>query len=125
MAEAAADTIGANGLLARVGAYYHDIGKMNKPAYFGENQEGSFSRHSKLSPAMSLLIILGHVKDGLEMARDYGVPKIIWPFIVEHHGTTLVESFYHAAAQQAADSDRRPRASSATPAPRNRRRPPS
>ena len=105
MAEAAADAIRANGLLARVGAYYHDIGKINKPPYFVENQEGSFSRHAKLSPAMSLLIILGHVKDGLEMARDYGVPQVIWPFIIEHHGTTLVEYFYHAAAQKAVDQE--------------------
>ena len=101
MAESAAEAIGANGLLARVGAYYHDIGKVNKPGYFVENQAGGFSRHAKLSPAMSLLIILGHVKDGLEMAREYGVPRVIRQFIVEHHGTTLVEYFFHAASQKA------------------------
>jgi cyclic-di-AMP phosphodiesterase PgpH len=101
LAEAAADTIGANGLLARVGSYYHDIGKINKPKYFVENQPGNIiTRHKGLSPAMSLLIIIGHVKDGLELAREYGLPKVILPFIAEHHGTTLVEYFYHMASQQ-------------------------
>jgi len=97
MAEAAADAIGANGLLCRVGAMYHDIGKVNKPLYFIENQGGGPNRHAKLSPAMSLLIIVGHVKDGIEMAREYGLPPEIRHFIESHHGTTLVEYFYHAA----------------------------
>ncbi len=106
LAEAAADTIGANGLMARVGSYYHDIGKINKSKYFVENQPGNIiTRHKGLSPAMSLLIIIGHVKDGLELAREYGLPKVIMPFIAEHHGTTLVEYFYHLASQQA-ESDR-------------------
>jgi len=74
LCESAAEAIGARGLLARVGAYYHDIGKVNKHDYFIENQGGSRSRHEKLSPAMSLLIIIGHVKDGLELAREYGLP---------------------------------------------------
>ncbi|MEO0588495.1 MAG: HDIG domain-containing metalloprotein, partial [Planctomycetota bacterium] len=100
MAEAAADTIGANGLLCRVGAMYHDIGKLNKPSYFIENQAGGPNRHAKLSPAMSLLIIVGHVKDGIEMAREYGLPPAIRHFIESHHGTTLVEYFYHAAKKQ-------------------------
>ena len=100
MCEAAAETVGANGLLARVGAYYHDIGKINKPDYFIENQPGPGSRHDRLSPAMSLLIIKGHVKDGMEMAREYGLPRVLHEFIVTHHGTTLVEYFYHAAARQ-------------------------
>ncbi|MEM1208834.1 MAG: HDIG domain-containing metalloprotein [Planctomycetota bacterium] len=100
MAEAAADTIGANGLLCRVGAMYHDIGKINKPAYFIENQGGGPNRHAKLSPAMSLLIIVGHVKDGIEMAREYGLPGAIRHFIESHHGTTLVEYFYHAAKKK-------------------------
>ena len=99
MAEAAAEAIGVNGLLTRVGAYYHDVGKINKPPYFAENQEGKLSRHDKLSPAMSLLIILGHVKDGVELVKEYNVPRVIWPFITEHHGTTLIEYFYHAARQ--------------------------
>jgi len=100
MCEAAAEAIGARGLLARVGAYYHDIGKINKPAYFVENQTGSASKHEKLSPAMSLLIIIGHVKDGLEMAREYGLPSALHEFVAAHHGTTLVEYFYHAATRQ-------------------------
>lgn len=106
LAEAAADAIKANGLLARVGAYYHDIGKINKPKYFVENQPGNIiTRHKGLSPAMSLLIIIGHVKDGLELAREYGLPKVIYQFIAEHHGTTLVEYFYRMASQQP-DSDK-------------------
>ena len=100
MCEAAAEAVGARGLIARVGAYYHDIGKLNKPAYFVENQAGSPSKHDKLSPAMSLLVIIGHVKDGLELADEYGLPKAIHEFIATHHGTTLVQYFYHAATEQ-------------------------
>lgn len=105
LAEAAAGAIGANGLLARCGAYYHDIGKINKPGYFVENQVAGISRHDRLSPAMSLLIIVGHVKDGIEMAKEYGLPKPLHPFIAEHHGTTLVEYFYHAATKARRESD--------------------
>ncbi len=100
MAESAADAIGADGLLCRVGAMYHDVGKTNKPAYFIENQAGGPNRHSKLSPAMSLLIIVGHVKDGIEMAHEYHLPPAIRHFIESHHGTTLVEYFFHAARKQ-------------------------
>ena len=100
MCEAAAENVGARGLLARVGAYYHDIGKMNKPEYFVENEAQSASRHARLSPAMSLLIIIGHVKDGVEMAREYGLPNVLHEFISAHHGTTVVQYFYHAATQQ-------------------------
>jgi len=101
IAETAAESIGRNGLLCRVGAYYHDIGKLNKPLYFVENQmDPSFGRHKDLSPAMSQLIIIGHVKDGLEMAREYGLPKVLWQFIETHHGTTLVEYFYNQAKKQ-------------------------
>ena len=110
LCEAAAEAIGARGLLARVGAYYHDIGKINKPEYFVENQFDSPSKHAKLSPAMSLLIITGHVKDGLEMAREYGLPPVLYEFITCHHGTTLVQYFYHAATEQRrhAGTDRLP-----------------
>ncbi|MFB3891466.1 MAG: HD family phosphohydrolase [Phycisphaerae bacterium] len=109
LCEAAAEAIKARGLLARVGAYYHDIGKVNKPDYFVENQAGSPSRHAKLSPAMSMLIITGHVKDGLELARQYRVPRVLHEFIATHHGTTLVQYFYHAAAEQRkAEADRAP-----------------
>ncbi len=101
IAETAADAIGANGLMTYVGALYHDIGKMNKPEYFVENQSGGPSRHDKLSPAMSLLVIVGHVKDGMEIAREYGLPKVLRHFIEAHHGTTLVEYFYNQARKQA------------------------
>jgi len=100
MCEAAAEAVGAQGLLARVGAYYHDVGKINKPEYFIENQSDAQSKHDKLSPAMSLLIITGHVKDGIEMAREYGLPTVLHPFIQTHHGTTLVQYFYRAATDR-------------------------
>ncbi|MEM1446547.1 MAG: HDIG domain-containing metalloprotein [Planctomycetota bacterium] len=106
MAEAAADAIGADGLLARVGAMYHDVGKINKPHYFIENQGGGPNKHNKLSPAMSLLLIVGHVKDGVEMAREYGLPRCLIHFIESHHGTTLVEYFYHAAKKQNEEKQR-------------------
>ncbi|MBI5723926.1 MAG: HDIG domain-containing protein [Planctomycetes bacterium] len=107
MCEAAAEAVGARGLLARVGAYYHDIGKINKPEYFIENQGGMASKHQKLSPAMSQLIIIGHVKDGLEMARQYGLPEILHEFITAHHGTTLIQYFYVQEAQKRMASDER------------------
>jgi cyclic-di-AMP phosphodiesterase PgpH len=127
LCEAAAEAVGARGLLARVGAYYHDIGKANKPDYFIENQSGSLSRHAKLSPAMSLLIIIGHVKDGLEMAREYGLPKVLHEFIASHHGTTLVQYFYHAAAEQRKEAaDRAPdEAEFRYPGPRPRSKEPA
>ncbi|MEM8782579.1 MAG: HDIG domain-containing metalloprotein [Planctomycetota bacterium] len=106
MAEAAAESIGADGLLCRVGAMYHDVGKINKPHYFIENQGGGPNKHSKLSPAMSLLLIVGHVKDGVEMAREYGLPRCLIHFIESHHGTTLVEYFYHAAKKQNEEKQR-------------------
>lgn len=105
LAEAAGNAIGGDGLLCRVGAYYHDIGKLSKPQYFGENQSGGPNRHDKLSPAMSLLIIVGHVKDGMELAREYHLPWIVHQFIGQHHGTTLVEYFYHAARQRQAKAE--------------------
>ena len=107
MAEAAAESIGANGLLTRVGAYFHDIGKMMKPEYFIENiTEGTENPHKSLAPNMSTLIIIGHVKDGLELAEENNLPEALHPFIAEHHGTTLVEYFYREAARKA-DSDHR------------------
>ncbi len=102
IAEAAAEAIGRNGLLCRVGAYYHDIGKINKPGYFVENEMGSTSRHKELTPAMSQLIIVGHVKDGFELAKEYGLPSVLRQFVETHHGTTLIEHFYHEAKEQAA-----------------------
>lgn len=104
IAEAAAESIGADGLLAYVGALYHDIGKMNKPEYFVENQAGT-NRHERLSPAMSLLVIVGHVKDGMELAAEYGLPAGVRQFIETHHGTTLMEYFFHAAQRRAGEDE--------------------
>lgn len=109
MAESAAESIGANGLLARVGAYYHDIGKITKREYYIENQPNlEMTRHKGLSPAISLLIIIGHVKDGLELAKEYALPRVLHQFIAEHHGTTLVEYFYHLASQQQTEAGEQP-----------------
>ena len=114
LAEAAAEAIGANGLLTRVGAYFHDIGKMLKPEYFIENMtEGSENYHKSLAPAMSTLIIIGHVKDGLELAEENNLPAPLVNFIEQHHGTTLVEYFYHEATRKA-DVDHRTDASEST-----------
>lgn len=101
IAEAAADAIGGDGLLAYVGALYHDVGKSTKPAYFVENQYAGANKHDRLTPAMSLLVVVGHVKDGIELARRFGLPRTVQHFIESHHGTTLVEYFYHRAKQQA------------------------
>ncbi len=100
LAEAACLKLGANGLLAQVGALYHDVGKIHRAEYFTENQEGRISRHDNLAPTMSLLIILGHVKDGLELAKQYKLPPVLHQFIAEHHGTTVVRYFHHAAAEK-------------------------
>jgi len=105
LAEAAAEAVGADGLHLYVGALYHDVGKMNKPDYFVENQTGGPSKHAKLSPAMSLLVIVGHVKDGLELAREYRLPRSLLGYIETHHGTTLVEYFFDRARRQAEAGD--------------------
>lgn len=99
LAEEAAKQIGANSLLCRVGAYFHDIGKMCKPEYFVENQTDG-NKHQSLNPQMSTLIILSHVKDGIELAREHRLPQRIIDFIEQHHGTTLVEYFFEAAKRQ-------------------------
>jgi putative nucleotidyltransferase with HDIG domain len=105
LAEAAAEAIGANSLLCRVAAYYHDVGKINKPDYFIENKErGAESRHLNLTPHVSFLIIKGHVMDGIEMAREYMLPASVFPFIQQHHGTTLVEYFYQEAVKKQGDN---------------------
>lgn len=96
LAEAAADAIGVNPLLVRVGSYFHDVGKMLKPQYFIENQSGD-NRHDDLEPALSTLVIIGHVKDGIALGQQYGLPQPIIDFIAQHHGTTLVEYFYREA----------------------------
>jgi putative nucleotidyltransferase with HDIG domain len=100
IAEKAAEEIGVNGLLCRVGAYYHDIGKVNKPDYFYENQMGGYNRHDQLSPTMSKHVIVGHVKDGAEIAKEYKLPSAIRQFIETHHGRTLIKYFYEEARKQ-------------------------
>jgi cyclic-di-AMP phosphodiesterase PgpH len=100
IAEAAAEAIGARGLLVRVGAYFHDIGKMLKPGYFIENQGDEANRHETLVPAMSTLVIIAHIKDGANLARQHHLPEPIIDFILQHHGTTLVGYFFERAAQQ-------------------------
>ena len=102
LAEAAAEAIGANSLLCRVAAYYHDVGKIHKADYFVENQQpGQQNRHINLTPNVSFLIIKGHVADGAELAREYNLPASVMPFVQQHHGTTLVEFFYRTARAQA------------------------
>ncbi len=100
MAEQAAERIGANALLARVGAYYHDIGKILHPYFFVENQTDGESIHQRLDPKTSAHIIIGHVQDGLELARKYRLPPQIQDFIAQHQGTGLVRYFYEEAARE-------------------------
>jgi putative nucleotidyltransferase with HDIG domain len=99
LSEAGAEAVGGNPLLARVSAYYHDIGKIDKAEYYVENQSSARSRHEKLSPTMSCLIIEAHVREGAEIARRQKLPKAILNGILEHHGTTLMSFFYHKAHQ--------------------------
>jgi putative nucleotidyltransferase with HDIG domain len=97
LAHAAAEAIGADGLLVRVAAYYHDIGKMSRPEFFIENQANAENVHDRLSPSMSALVLVSHVKDGVEMARDLGLPSRVCEVIEQHHGTSLMKYFYHRA----------------------------
>jgi putative nucleotidyltransferase with HDIG domain len=109
LSEAAAEAIGADSLLVRVGAYYHDIGKMAKPRYFTENNPASPELHGRLAPTLSTLVIHAHVKDGVELGRALGLPEAIIAFIPEHHGTTACEFFYRQAVDAAkARGDRIP-----------------
>ena len=101
LAEACANSIGAHSLLCRVGAYYHDIGKMEKSEYFIENQFSSDNKHDKITNTMSAKIIRAHVNSGLKLANQYGLPKIVSDFIPMHHGTTRVEYFYRMALKDA------------------------
>ena len=100
LAEACADAISANSLLCRVGAYYHDLGKMVRPEYYIENQYASENKHDTLTSVMSAKIIKNHVTDGLELAKEYGLPTIVSDFIPMHHGTTRVEYFYRKALEE-------------------------
>ena len=99
LAEAAAEAIGENPLLARVGAYYHDVGKIRKPEYFIENQRPYDNKHDRLMPSMSSLIIASHVKDGIDMAREHKLPTSVIDIIRQHHGTSLITYFYQKAKE--------------------------
>ncbi|MBW1819260.1 MAG: HDIG domain-containing protein, partial [Deltaproteobacteria bacterium] len=104
MVEASAAAIKANPLLAKVAAYYHDIGKMKKPLYFIENQRNRENKHEKLAPSMSSLILISHVKDGAELARESKLGQEIIDIIQQHHGTSLISYFYEKAREQAEKS---------------------
>ena len=100
MVEATAKAVHANPLLAKVSAYYHDIGKMKKPLYFIENQPGAENKHEKLAPSMSSLILIAHVKDAVELAREHKLGREIIDIIQQHHGTSLISYFYHKAQER-------------------------
>ena len=100
LAEAAAEAVGADPLLARVGTYYHDVGKLRRPGFFVENQVGGHNPHDRMAPSLSALAVAAHVRDGLELARQYKLPQVVADFIPQHHGTTLMAYFYHRAVEQ-------------------------
>ena len=103
LAEAAADAVGANALRARVGALYHDIGKMLKPEYFIENQQPGENPHEKIKASMSALVIAAHVKEGVQLGKEQNLPQMVIDFIASHHGTGLIEYFYRKAQEDAED----------------------
>ncbi|MDQ6736263.1 MAG: HDIG domain-containing protein [Gemmatimonadota bacterium] len=103
LTEAACNAIGADGLLGRVGAYYHDIGKLRKPQHFVENQPRGRNPHDKLKPSTSAAIIRSHVRDGVDLAKESGVPRPIRAFIAEHHGTLPI-AYFLAKARERDDS---------------------
>ncbi len=100
LVEAAAKSVSANPLLARVSAYYHDIGKLKKPLYFIENAGGGENKHDHLTPTMSSLILLSHIKDGVELARENRLGERVAHIIQQHHGTSLISYFYQKAKDQ-------------------------
>ncbi len=99
LAEAAADAVGGDSLLVRVGSYYHDIGKVRRPYFFIENQLSTENPHDKITPNLSTLIITSHTEDGVELAREHKLPKPIIDIIEQHHGTSLVSYFFHRALE--------------------------
>lgn len=101
----AVDNIGGNSLLARVGALYHDVGKLKRPQFFAENQFSGDNPHNQISPHLSYLIITSHVRDGVELLREYKLPKALEPFVLEHHGTTVLSYFYKRALENSARLD--------------------
>ena len=108
LAEAAAEAVDADPLLTRVGAYYHDIGKLKRPYFFTENQLSGQNPHDKLSPNLSAMIIRLHVKDGVELARKYRLPAVIEEIIQQHHGTGLISYFYQQALESSGDEEQVP-----------------
>ncbi|MCP1185784.1 HDIG domain-containing metalloprotein [Paenibacillus sp. 1781tsa1] len=104
LSEAAAEAIGANGLLCRVGSYYHDIGKTKRPIYFIENQNNMENPHDSIDPKLSKSIIVAHARDGVEMQKDYKLPRPIRDIAEQHHGTTFLHYFYHKALRQAEEA---------------------
>jgi putative nucleotidyltransferase with HDIG domain len=106
LAEAAADAIGADPILVRVGAYYHDVGKTRRPYFFVENQLGEANPHDKLTPALSALILSSHVKDGMELGRKNGLPEKVLEFIEQHHGNGIMAFFYHKALEEAEEPEK-------------------
>lgn len=100
LAEVATEAVGGNGLLARVGAYYHDVGKTKRPHFFIENQMNMGNPHDKINPQLSKTIITAHAKDGAQMLKEHALPKLIQDIAEQHHGTTLLKFFYHKAKQE-------------------------
>ena len=123
LAEAAAKAVGANGLLARVASYYHDIGKLVAPGYFMENQQGlepDDSKHTGIKPKVSSLVIRAHVKDGVELAAKEGLPEPLVDVIREHHGTSVMEFFFNRALEDAESPDDISKGDYSYPGPRPR-----
>ncbi|BCZ48535.1 hydrolase [Clostridium gelidum] len=106
LAEMAAEEVGANSVITRIGCYYHDIGKIERPYFFGENQMGGDNPHNNITPSLSAMIIKSHVKDGLELAQKHNLPKVIQDIIEEHHGNTLVKYFYYTMKNSAEDPNK-------------------
>lgn len=105
LSEMAAEEVGANPVITRIGAYYHDVGKISRPYFFKENQISKENPHDKITGNLSTLIILSHVKDGLELAKEYNLPKVIQDIIAQHHGTTLVKYFYYTLKNNSENPD--------------------
>lgn len=105
LAEAAAETVGADPVLCRVGAYYHDLGKLSRPYFFIENQFQGNNPHDRIPPSLSSMILVAHVRNGVELAREYKLPPVIKDIIEQHHGTTLISFFYHRAQSERGSRD--------------------
>lgn len=101
LAEAAANEIGADPILVRVGAYYHDVGKLYRPAFFVENQFGGENPHDQISPYLSARILTAHARDGVALCREYNIPQVVIDIVAQHHGTTIAGYFYHKAKTEA------------------------